>query len=158
MGSIYVAPKTAAAETLAQDIFQITAGADNPVLIHGWTLYQTTDVGDAAEEIIQLTCVRGEGSVTAGSGGGALTEVPVLQGGPTATAAVVEGNTTQMVVGTGALVELDYFGWNVRIPWTHFYPPELRPRMNPSDLWTLGMDAAPTDSLTLGGCLYWEEL
>ncbi len=63
-GRIYTAQKDKAALTVAQDLIQVQAGTDNPVLIHAFSLYQTSDVKDAEEEILELLTVRGVAATT----------------------------------------------------------------------------------------------
>ena len=79
---IYVAEVAPAATTTATDIFEITCAADRPIAIIGWSIYQTTDLGDAAEEVLSLTLERG---VTAGSGGGAANKNDVGSRGEVST-------------------------------------------------------------------------
>ncbi len=159
MGRMFTVAATETAVTTAIDIFEVLADTDAPVLIHGFHLYQTTELGDAAEEVLEIETVRGVGTVTSGSGGNASTEQPIDDNvGTTANAVVEDMNTTRMAVGTGTLEELEKFGWNVRIPWTHYYTPETRPRINPEDRWTLSIDTAPADSVTIGATLWYEVL
>lgn len=158
MGRIYTAQVNAVAVTAAQDIFEIAAPADAVVIVHDWTIFQTSDVGDAAEEILRIETVRGVGSVTSGSGGSTPTAQPV-QDGDTAFGGTVEANnTTRMVVGTGALETLEQRGWNVRVPIERIYTPETRPVISPSNRWTLSLPAAPADSLTLSALVTIEEV
>jgi hypothetical protein len=66
-------------------------------------------------------------------------------------------NTTQASAGT--TVNLPRHGWNVRVPLTIFYPPELYPQASQGNTTILlRMAAAPADSITLGGCIYVREL
>jgi hypothetical protein len=163
MGRIYKAPfsgvTVAAGASGIQDIWEVLAGTGKGLLIHGWSLHQLSDVGDAAEEILRVQEVRGAGSVTSGSGGTSPT-VESLNVDDAATGATIEvNNTTRMVVGSGALDAGDEFGWNIRQPWVHYYTPELRPPVKPGDRWTLALPAGPTDSLTgFGGVLWFEEV
>ena len=81
MGRIYVGHFEDVAVTAAQDLFELLAPSTAALAIHKWTLFQTTDVGDAAEEILELETVRGDGSVTSGSGGSTVTPQPIDNGG-----------------------------------------------------------------------------
>lgn len=154
MPRVFSAPIVAASQTLAQDIYEVLASTAKPVYILGWHLYQISDVGDAAEEIVQIDSVRGVGTVTSGSGGGTVTVQPV-DDNDTPTAPTVErNNTTRMAAGTGSLETLESYGWNVRAPWTHWFPPEARPRLTPGDRWTLSLPTAPADALSIGATLW----
>ncbi len=157
MGRIYTARFDPTAITAAVDLFEVLAAADVPVHIHGWHLFQTTELGDAAEEILEIETVRGVGA-TGGSGGQAAAEYPRDVNGPAAVTAVEARNTTRMTAGGGSVTTLEELGWNLRIPWDFFYPPELRARVDPGELWTLALVTAPGDSTDIGGTLWLEEL
>lgn len=158
MGRMYVAQVSAVAVTAAQDLFEIAAPSDAVVVVHGWEVFQTSDVGDAAEELLRLETTRGVGAVTSGSGGTTPTAQPV-QDGDTAYGGTVEANnTTRMAAGSGSLETLAQHGWNVRAPLERIYTPETRPVISPGGRWTLALPAAPADSLTLSASVVFEEI
>lgn len=158
MGQMYHAEFSAIAVSVLQDIFEVLAATDNCIIIHGFEIFQTTDVGDAEEEILQLETVRGVGSVTSGSGGGTITAEPVEDGFAAAAATVERNNTTRMIAGSGVLDDLEQFGWNIRIPLEKIWTPETRPVITPGDRWTLALPAAPNDEITVSGKLTFEEI
>ena len=158
MGRMHIAEFEDVAITAAQDLFEILAPATCIVKIHEFSLFQSTDVGDAAEEILEIEMVRGDGSVTSGSGGSTVTPQPVDNGDAAPTVTVEANNTTRMVVGSGTLDAIGKFGWNVRIPLEKIFTPETRPVVAPSDRWTLGLNDAPGDSLTCSGHVVFEEV
>lgn len=153
MGFIYSAPMDAAAVTLATDLFHVTATADSPVLVHMLELGQTTDLGDAAEEVLRIGVYR---AVTGGSGGVAATEVAYNHASnPAVTAAVLTNNTTASTAGT----LLQIITWNIRIPTQWWWTPETRVRIDAGeDPLAFRLLTAPTDSVTVSGTLVWEEL
>lgn len=148
----YSAPLTPAAITTTADLFHITAATDNPVTLLAMQLYQTTELGDAQEEVLSIALARG---VTGGSGGTALTEVHYGDAsGSTVTAAVVGLNTTVSTAGT----VLEHIGWNVRVPLLWCPIPELRPNVDATqDPIVFRLLAAPADSITIGGTIWWTE-
>lgn len=152
MGFVYTASQTAQAVTTAVDLFHITAAADRPVRLHWLEIYQTTDLGDAAEEVIGIGIYRG---VTGGGAGSALTEVALDNDAPTALTAVVGQGTAS----TGGTL-IWQIGWNIRQAGPIWVPtPELRPRDDAnSDPIAFRLMAAPTDSITLSAMVAWEEL
>ena len=158
MGRMYCVQTNGITLDEDRDLFEVLASTGKPIRIHGWHLEQITDVGDAAEEIIRVETVRGVGAVTSGSGGSTPTAHPIDDpdiSGPT----VEANNTTRMVVGSGTLETLEQFAWNIRVPWTHFYTPETRPRVVPGDRWTLAaLAAAMADAVTFGSTLWFEEV
>lgn len=157
MEIVYSAPMNAEAVTAATDLFEITPVADRPIIIYGMTLCQTTDLGDAAEEVLRIGLYR---DATAGSTGTALTEVKYSNdaGMGTVQTAVVANRGTPSTGGT----LIDIIGWNIRIPLYWFPIPELRPKFSnlaaegPTS--TFRLLTAPTDSVTVSGCLYWTEI
>lgn len=158
MGRMYQTMTAAVAVTTAIDIWEILAATAKPVRIHGWTLSQTTDLGDAAEEVLRINEVRGVGTVTSGSGGSSPTVHPLDDNDAANGSTVEANNTTRMAAGTGTLETLSERGWNIRIPLEVIYTPEMRPRVNPGDRWTLGIVAAPADSVTISASITFEEI
>lgn len=158
MGRMYTAQFSAVAVTAAQDLFEIAAPADAVVIVHEWGVFQTTDVGDAAEEILRLETTRGVGTVTSGSGGTTPTAQPIQDGDPNFGGTVEANNTTRMAAGTGTLETLVQHGWNVRVPLEKVYTPQQMPVISPSNRWTLALPAAPIDSLTVSGYVVFEEI
>lgn len=159
MARMYTATFKSIAITAAQDLFEILAPADAIVRIHDWTITQSTETGDAAEEMLILTTNRGVGSVTSGSGGGTVTPQPVEDGDPAFGGTVERNNTTIMAVGSGTLeTDLEVHSWNVRVPYQKIYTPETRPVISPSNRWTLELETAPADSVTVHGTITFEEI
>jgi len=52
MGRMYAVTFEAVAVTAAQDFFELTPADDKPLLIHGIYLAQSSDVGDANDELL----------------------------------------------------------------------------------------------------------
>lgn len=156
MGRKYTASVAPAATAAAMDLFEILAASTHIIVVHEWEIWQTTDLGDAAEEVLTLECVEGIGTVTSGSGGSSPNKEPHEEGDAAADATVEGQNTTRMAVGTGTL-RTKRFGWNIRVPLTKIYTPETRPIIAPGNRWTLGMPA-PADSITVGARVTWEEI
>jgi hypothetical protein len=153
---IHGANFSAQAVTTATDVFEITPAADRAILIYGMDLGQTTDLGDAAEEVLMIGIYR---DVTAGSGGTALTEYVYSN------AAVGAANSAAVrVLGTastgGTLIGI--IPWNIRIPLEWRPIPELRPKFSnlaaEGPVSSFRLIAAPTDSITVSATLYWTEI
>lgn len=147
MYKVSVAP---VAFTVAADLLEILAPTDAAVIVHSWEVWQTTELGDAAEEILTLEEVRGIGTVTSGSGGTTPTAQPVEDGETAFGGAIEASNTTRLAAGTGTLETVDRHGWNVRMPKEKIYLPEERPVISPGNRWTLSLSAAPADSVSVG--------
>ena len=159
MGRMYTGVFKAIAVTAVQDFFECLAPTDATVVVHEWTLTQVTEVGDAAEEMLQLTTNRGVSTVTSGSGGGTITTQPISDGDPAFGGTLERNNTTIMAVGTGTLeTDLESYCWNIRIPYRMTYTPETRPQISPGNRWTLELETTPADSITITGTIILEEV
>jgi len=153
---IHAAQFDAQAVTTATDMFECTPAADRPAVIYGMSLLQTTDLGDAQEEVLRIGIYR---DCTAGSGGTAATEYVYtnVAAGVTPTMAVRQLGTAS----TGGTL-IDIIGWNIRIPLLWIPIPEMRPKFSniaaegPTS--TFRLIAAPADSITVSGVLYWTEI
>ena len=156
---MYTAVFKSTAVTAVQDLFEIKGPTDAITVIHDWTLTQSTEVGDSAEEMLILTTNRGVGAVTSGSGGASVTPQPVEDGNPAYGGTVERNNTTQIATGSGTLeTDLEVHCWNVRVPYQKIYTPETRPVISPGNTWTLELETAPADSITMSGTVTFEEI
>jgi hypothetical protein len=155
MGQIYSALWDNKSVSTAIDLFECTVAADRPIIIHQLDVYQTSDLGDAAEEVLRIGLYRGS---TAGSGGTAITETRYVDGdSPANQTAIVEYATGGTSSTGGTLIH--NLGWNVRIPTQYIWTPELRPRCDAGeDPISLRFIAAPADAITMGACLIFEEI
>jgi hypothetical protein len=152
MYTIHLAPT---AITVAADLVEIDPATDKPIVVHGWRIYQTSDTGDAQEEIIPYAWVRG--NTTSGSGGNtSVTPATKIKSDAACGAAIETANTTQASAGTGVTVYSD--GWNVRAPEKIVLTPEQRFMVTGADLLCLRLGATPADSLTIGCSVDIEEL
>lgn len=158
MGRLYTAEFNAIALTAQVDFFELVAPADAVVQVHRFILSQHTEVKDAEEEGLLVLMKRGEGTVTSGSGGTTPTARPTQKGSPAYGGTVEANNTTKMVVGTGAIVNLYPFGWNIRAILDVIFTPEERPVISPSDRITLELATTPADSITFNGVIVFEEI
>jgi len=129
------------------DIFEITAGTGKPLVLLGWDLMQTSEVGDAQEEVLTLLLKRAVGSVTSGSGGQTPSFTPD-QPNDVATGATIEtGNTTKLVVGSGTITNVKYFGWQIRQSHLYMPIPEARIVVAAGDKLVLELVTTPADSI-----------
>ena len=156
MGRVYTINLTATAFTVAADLVEITPADDLPVLIHGFRVWQTTELGDAAEETIPIGWVRG--NTTGGSGGNtSVAATPKNHRDAAAGMTVETANTTAASAGTAVTVYST--GWNVRAPLEVVFTPEQRIRADQGNtLLVLRLLAAPADSTTIGCSVDVEEL
>jgi len=156
MGRMYCCTLAPTAITVAADLFELTPADDKPVIVHGFRVFQTSDVGDAQDEILGLAWVRG--NATSGSGGNAAANaVPKAAGDSTSGFTFESGNTT--AASTGTPVTCYQTGWNVRAPLEVVFTPEQRIVCTQGQsLLVLRMLGAPADSLTIGASVDVEEI
>ena len=155
MGRVYSVNFENVAVTAAQDFFEISPADDKPVKILGLFLCQSSDVGDAAEEMLRVQILRGHSTVR--SRGSTQTPVPVDPNDPAAGFAAKVNNTTIASAGTAVILHSDSF--NIRAGIQLFWTPETAPLANQGNTTiVVRLLANPADSLTMGGTLYVEEL
>ena len=154
MGMLYNAPFTGASwGTSAADVFELPFPNDCVGIIHAVTLFQTTELGDAAEEIVRLEFYKGYTS--SGSGGSTVTPVPTEHGFSASGITSVECNNTTQATTSGTLMFTD--GWNVRMPYLYCPVPEQRLVLSPSQRFVIARTAI-VDAMTVSGCITWEEM
>ena len=107
------------------DLFSGQAGDDLPITLMGWCLGQTSEVSDAAEENLRITCRYMPATWTVGSGGNAVTALaaPADAGGGATWGATVRTNDTTVGTTSGTARVYDDRGWNERnTPYDFFFP------------------------------------
>lgn len=131
------------------DLISIQPADDKPVILRYFCLSQISEVGDAAEEGIQISIHRMPATFTVGSGGSALTPAKGDRGG-TAAGATVRANDTTVATTSGTDEIFGYVGWNERSVYDMWW---LDDRFAPSAAQTDGLviraDTTPADDLTI---------
>lgn len=154
-GRVYTVSFSAVAVAAAQDLFEITPADDKPIEIVGIELGQTSDSGDAQDEQLQLSIIRG--FTTSGSGGTAPTPAPVGSSATAAAGFTAEVNNTTLA-NTGTSVTLPCTAWNVRAGYINWFPEGCEPGASQANTTIVVRQSAPVDSLTMSGTLYVREL
>lgn len=150
MGRFYSVTLPETSITAAADLFELTVATDKPIRIWGWNVSQDTDLGDANEEVLQLTLKRG---VTPGSGGSSITPSAMVANDTSAGATCTNRTTAH----TGGTI-LWQRGWNIRMDSEHWFTPESAPVCGADDDPVVLHMSAPTDSLNVSASLLLEEL
>lgn len=153
MSRMYSCTFDAVAITAVQDIFSLLAPSVVAVRLHALDLFQTSDVGDAQEEVLRIRIRQGQTVV--GSGGTAGTAIPQDVDDAASGSTIRLNDTTQ--AGTGTIVVDEIFGWNIRVPLTRIWTPETRPIAKGGRRLTIELVGAPADSITVSGNLVWSE-
>lgn len=155
IGRMYLVSFENVAVAAAQDLFELTPADDKPILITGMSLDNVggaADAGDAQEEMLRLSVVRGH--ATSGSGGSAPTPRPIpFSAGAAAGFTAEVNNTTIASAGTG--VTLLTLGWNVRAGLREFWPEELCLGAVQGDTTlVVRLLSTPADSVSVSGTLW----
>lgn len=153
-GRIYAVSFSAVAVTAAQDLFEITPADDKPVEIVGIELGQSSDAGDAQDELLQISIIRG--FTASGSGGSSPTPQPMKATQSAAGFTAEVNNTT--VANTGTAATLQTTCWNVRAGYINWFPEGCEPGAGQGNTTIVVRQTAPADSLTMSGTLYVREL
>jgi hypothetical protein len=136
-----------------QDLFELVASSGGPLRIHAIYLGQTSEVGDAAEEILRVRIMRG--NTTSGSGGSSVTPTPLRPAGTAFGGTCEANNTTPATAGSPVACHVDAF--NVRSGWVYVPTPETRIEVAASERVVLNLPAAPADAISLSGTIVFEE-
>lgn len=156
-GRIYSANIPFTASTTEDDAAEIIAASTGIIALRRIVLGQTTELGDAAEEILEVSVLRAAGAYTTGSGGTTPTPTPADQEGAASSSSAKVNNTTVAVVGSGTLVTAFTLPWNVRGEFLYIAADGEEIICSPTDAIIVRV-SAPADSVTWGGFVTWEEL
>lgn len=96
------------------DLFEFLPADDKPIRLRGLILAQTSEVGDSAEEGLRISIIHLPATVTSGSGGSAVTPVPV-DAVDAAAGFAAECNNTTVATTSGSASTMYEFAWNIRI-------------------------------------------
>ena len=154
MSQMYTVEFENVAVTASQDFFEISPADDRGLTVHAIFISQSSDVGDAAEEMLRYKVIRGH--ATSGSGGSTVT--PQLLDPRSASAGFsAEANNTT-IASAGTAVDLHSGAFNIRTGLELVFTPEMRPKVDQGQTTlVVRLMAAPADSLTMSGTMYVEE-
>lgn len=153
-GRIYAVTFSAVAVSAAQDLFEITPADDKPIEIVGIELGQTSDATDSADELLQISIIRG--FTASGSGGSSATPAPLSPNDAAAGFTAEVNNTT--VANTGTTTTQHTGAWNVRAGYINWFPEGMRPMASQGNTTIVVRQTAPADAITMSGTLYVREL
>lgn len=152
-GRMYSMVVDAVAGTAAQDLLELNPASTKPCVIHEIRVSQSSDAGDAQDEMLQLKLVRGHS--TSGSGGSSVTPTPIDPGDAAFAGTAERNNTTQATGGSPVTLLAEAF--NVRSGFLYIPTPECRPVIAAGSRAVLSA-LAPADSLTFSVTVVFEEI
>lgn len=135
------------------DLFEIAPATNKPCTIHALYLSQSSEVGDAAEEMLRLKIIRGH---TTGCDGTSVTPRP-LDPNDAAAGFTAEYNGDTIASG-GTTHDLHADCFNVRVGLVYVPTPECRPLVTAAEtMLHVRLMAAVADDITMSGTLIVEE-
>lgn len=116
MSRIYTVPfqGTMTAAGGDTELFYLKPAADKPIRVRGFRLCQFSEFGDTAEENIRISIIWLPTTVTASSGGTAVTPVDVDRIGASTAGFTARCNDTTVATTSGTAVTLEELAWNER--------------------------------------------
>jgi len=157
-GRLYTAPFTGLAiAATTTDVFEINAATNRPVELAAVFIGQTTEVATNVGEDEFLAYRIARGNTTSGTGGTAVTPVPIEPNDNPATPFAFEfGNTTAASGGTATDVYIDVM--NVRTGLQLIFPAGFGPRAINGSFVVMRLITTPADSITFHGTAVVREL
>jgi len=146
--------QTIAAASGDYDLFEIVPADDKPIEIMGMTLGNKSEIGDAQDEMLAISIVRGN---TTSSNGTSTTPQPLdpVDGAASFTAETI--GSTPATAGTSVTLVADTF--NVRAGVPYIFPEAMRPKVSQANTGMyVRLTTAVADDLTLSGTLWVREL
>ncbi len=147
-GRMYSIEGNLGSQTVAIDFFSVTPADDKPLVVHAVFIGQTTEFGDAQDEMVEVLVVRGGTAMTAGSGGAAPTPRPISSSADAAAGFTARaGDTTKATFTAGVNLHRDAF--NIRQGWQWIPTPEMRWGLSQANGGlSVAMVSAPADAVT----------
>lgn len=143
--------------TAVQDIFSLLASSAKGIILHHIHL-EAAGITTAAQ--LRMRLKRGTATVTQGTGGSAPTPGAVQSGDTLAATAILHCNDTSQATTSGNFTGLvEYFQWNVLLPWDYMPGPEEEDREGTIVSQALILDLPATITQTvMSGFIKWAEV
>jgi hypothetical protein len=159
MSRIYAVPWTATVTNTGgnADLWEFLPADDKPIKLRGFCLGNVSEVGDAAEEGLQISVVRLGATVTSGNGT-SVTPVP-MDSADTAAGFTAEYNGATVATSSGTTTVVEYLSWiNRQSPYERWYPdPAFAPKAKQGEGLFIRLDTTVADDMTFAGCAWIEE-
>lgn len=162
MGRIYSVAYsgTVVAASGDTDFIEITPADDKPIKLRGFSLGQSTEVGDAQEEGIRVSVIRLPATVTAGSGANSTAKTPApMDSADAAAGFTAKCNNAVVATTNGTAITLEELGWNERnTPYEHWYPDDrFCPKAKQTEVIVVRCQTTIADDMTFQGTFWIEE-
>jgi hypothetical protein len=149
-GQIYRIPLVRTAVSTPVDLADILTTAAQILWVHEIDLGQSTEVGDAQEEMLQLAWRVG--NTTPGTGGNSgVVANPQMPGQPVSGLTIGTFRTTKATGGT--VITNPIWDWPLRMRFEKIFTPDIQLFLPPSTRGCLELVAAPADPVTMSGTI-----
>jgi hypothetical protein len=160
MGRIYAVPFAAGTVTNTggnADLWEFLPASNKPIKLRGYRFGQISEVGDAAEEGVEIQVIRMAATVT-GSNGSSVTPVP-MDSADAAAGFTAETNGATVATTSGATTIMESCPWNLRgSPLEIWYPDErFCPKAKSGEGLFIRLITTVADDITFGGVAFIEE-
>lgn len=145
--------QTIAAASGDYDFFELDAATDKPIEIVAIFIDNKSEIGDAQEEMVAFSIVRG--NATTGNGT-AATPRPTDPSDGVASFTAKTVSSAPATVGTPVTLHAGTF--NIRAGLPLVFPPELRHKTSGADLLCVRLLTALADDAVISGTVYVREL
>lgn len=139
------------------DLIALTPADDKPIKLAGWVLGQTSEVGDAAEENLEITVRHMTATVTV-TGGTSVTPVACRPGTDASAGFTATANSSTVATTSGTSTIMEELAWNERnTPWERYIVEDSvdwRPRALQGEYLIVRMDSTPADDFTLAATFF----
>jgi hypothetical protein len=141
------------------DLLYVLPNDDKPCRLVGWLLGQTTELGDTAEEAVRLSIIRLPATDTVGSGGSAVTPVP-LDDIDAAAGFTARCNDTTVATTSGSAETKEEGAWNIRqTPYERWWPdPSLRYTVRQASALIVRCQTTVADDVSIAITFFVEEI
>lgn len=142
------------------DLWSFQPAANKPIKLRGFTLGQTSELGDAAEESLRITVLRLPATFTVGSGGSAVTAAATIgSSNDTTWGFTARTNDTTVATTSGTAQTLDDVAWNIRnAPYERWYPDaQFSPGAFNAQGLIIRCESTVTDDISFEGVAFVEE-
>lgn len=150
MARVYKITIDGVAVSAVQDLFTLLPATNHPLGILGISVDQSSDYGDAAEELLRYRLIRG--CTFPGASGTSATPRP---DDPGDSAASFTAYTNMLAIGSsGSNVDLWSGAFNIRAGLALWFPPEAVPIAHQGNTsLILRLASAPADAITMSATL-----
>ena len=160
MSRIYAVPFAGGTVTNSggnADLWTFEPADDKPVKLRGFRFGQISEVGDAAEEGVEIQIIRMSATVTNSNGTG-VTPVP-MDSADTASGATCEVNGATVSTTSGSTTIMESIPWNLRNSPAEFWYPDANfsPKAKQGEALLIRLITTVADDITFGGCAWIEE-